>query len=201
MAARRIGTALREILNEIEWIYGVTAGKQLDDFANDRATRYIVERSIEIIAEASRRIPDDLKAVRPEIDWRAMAVRGSCLCGSVCFEVDLPFDHFVNCHCSRCRKATGTAHASNAVVQPNAFRWLSGAELVSRYDLPAARSFATAFCQTCGSPLPHLTRSGRQMIIPAGTFDEPLETSPDRHVHWRSRANWYEHGERLPTSD
>lgn len=64
MAARRIGTALREILNEIEWIYGVTAGKQLDDFANDRATRYIVERSIEIIAEASRRIPDDLKAVR-----------------------------------------------------------------------------------------------------------------------------------------
>ena len=47
MAARKIATALREILNEIEWIYGVTAGKQLDDFANDRATRYIVERSIE----------------------------------------------------------------------------------------------------------------------------------------------------------
>jgi hypothetical protein len=135
------------------------------------------------------------------IEGRAMAVRGSCLCGSVCFEVDLPFDQFVNCHCSRCRKATGTARSSNAVVQPNAFRWLSGEELVSRYDLPAARSFATAFCRTCGSPLPHLTRSGRQMIIPAGTFDEPLDTSPDRHVHWRSRANWYEHGERLSTSE
>jgi uncharacterized protein with HEPN domain len=79
MAARRIGTALREILNEIEWIYGVTAGKQLDDFANDRAMRYIVERSIEIIAEASRRIPDDLKAIRPEIDWRAIAGIGNIL--------------------------------------------------------------------------------------------------------------------------
>jgi uncharacterized protein with HEPN domain len=79
MAARRIETALREILNEIEWIYGVTAGKQLDDFANDRATRYIVERSIEIIAEASRRIPDDVKAVRPEIDWRAIAGIGNIL--------------------------------------------------------------------------------------------------------------------------
>jgi uncharacterized protein with HEPN domain len=57
----------------------VTTGKQIDDFENDRATRYIVERSIEIIAEASRRIPDHLKALRPEIDWRAVAGIGSML--------------------------------------------------------------------------------------------------------------------------
>ena len=73
MAARRIGTALREILNEIEWIYGVTAGKQLADFANDRATRYIVERSIEIIAEASRRIPERIGS--------GASMAGRLLCG------------------------------------------------------------------------------------------------------------------------
>ncbi|MEI9983360.1 MAG: GFA family protein [Aliidongia sp.] len=125
--------------------------------------------------------------------------RGSCLCGSVVFEVATPFDRFVNCHCSRCRKATGTAHASNAVVKAEALRWLQGDELVARYDLPAARSFATAFCRTCGSPLPHLTRSGREAIIPAGTFDEALNQKPDRHVHWSSRARWYDHGEDFPT--
>jgi hypothetical protein len=130
-----------------------------------------------------------------------MGVRGSCLCGGVTFEVDLPFGSFVNCHCSRCRKATGTGHASNAIVRPDALRWLSGEELVSRYDLPTASSFATSFCRTCGSPLPHLTRSGRQAIVPAGTFDEPLNASPDRHVQWGSRANWYRHGNQLPTSE
>jgi uncharacterized protein with HEPN domain len=77
--ARKVGIALSEILNEIDWIGTVTAGKKLDDFARDRATRYIVERSIEIIAEASRRIPEELKALRPEIDWRAVAGIGNML--------------------------------------------------------------------------------------------------------------------------
>ena len=55
-----------------------------------------------------------------------MTVRGGCLCGSVAFEVDLPFVKFVKCHCSRCRGATGSAFATNAYVLPTAFRWLSG---------------------------------------------------------------------------
>ena len=40
------------------------------------------------------------------------AFRGSCICGEVAFEVEGPFDLFLNCHCSRCRKATGTAHSA-----------------------------------------------------------------------------------------
>jgi hypothetical protein len=130
-----------------------------------------------------------------------MRIRGSCQCGGVSFEVDLPFDRFVHCHCSRCRKATGTAHASNAVVQPGAFRWLTGAEHFARFDLPTARSFATSFCRRCGSPLPHATRSGREVIIPAGALDgDPLD-KPDRPVHWSSRARWYAHGDGLPEEE
>jgi uncharacterized protein with HEPN domain len=83
--ARRVETALSEILNEIDWIDALTAGKKLDDFAGDRATRYIVERSIEIIAEASRRIPEELKALRPEIDWRAVAGIGNILRHVSCY--------------------------------------------------------------------------------------------------------------------
>src|SRR6185437_991654 len=93
-----------------------------------------------------------------------MTVHGSCLCGTVRYEVRQPFDKFLYCHCSRCRKATGTAHAANAVVAPEAFRWTAGEDNVVRYDLSTARSFATAFCKTCGSPMPHLTRSGLRVI-------------------------------------
>lgn len=49
------------------------------------------------------------------------AFRGSCLCGEVAFEVEGPFDRFLNCHCSRCRKATGTAHACEAIIHAGAF--------------------------------------------------------------------------------
>jgi hypothetical protein len=52
-----------------------------------------------------------------------MTVRGGCLCGLVEFEVDLPFVKFVKCHCSRCRRTTGSA--ANAYVLPQAFGWLS----------------------------------------------------------------------------
>jgi hypothetical protein len=127
--------------------------------------------------------------------------RGSCLCGEVAFEVDGPFDHFLNCHCSRCRKATGTAHSCEMIVKPSAFRWLRGETSVVRYDLPRARSFATAFCKTCGSPMPHLTRSRREVIVHAGAFDDPLGAVPDRHAQWASRADWYAHGDGLPLED
>jgi len=79
------------------------------------------------------------------------AFRGSCLCGEVAFEVEGPFERFVNCHCSRCRKATGAAHSSEVIVAAAALRWLRGEAAVMRFDLPQARSFATAFCRICGS--------------------------------------------------
>ena len=50
--------------------------------------------------------------------------RGSCLCGEVAFEVEGPFDHFLKCHCSRCRKATGAAHSSEVIVKASALRWI-----------------------------------------------------------------------------
>lgn len=45
-----------------------------------------------------------------------MQIGGSCLCGAVAFKVRLPFHEFVNCHCSRCRKASGSAYAANALA-------------------------------------------------------------------------------------
>ena len=80
-----------------------------------------------------------------------MIATGGCLCSAVAYEVRLPFARFVNCHCSRCRRASGSAHAANAVVVADAFCWTRGGDVVRRFDLPQARSFSVAFCPTCGS--------------------------------------------------
>jgi hypothetical protein len=131
----------------------------------------------------------------------SMVVRGSCLCGPVGYEVGLPFKRFVNCHCVRCRKATGSAYAANAVAEPAAFRWTRGEAEVRRFDLPEARSFATSVCTNCGSPLPHLTRSGREVIIPAGSLDDDPGVKPSSHIFWGSRAPWAPPAGELPTEE
>jgi hypothetical protein len=128
-------------------------------------------------------------------------VRGGSLCGLVEYEVDLPFTKFVKCHCSRCRKATGSAFTANAYVLPSAFRWLSGQDHVARFDYPLAKSFSTSFCRECGSPLPHATRSGREVIVPAGSLWDDPGVSPTIDSRWPSRAPWLSDAINLPTSD
>lgn len=121
-----------------------------------------------------------------------MAVaRGSCLCKQVTYEVEVPFERFYYCHCMRCRKATGSPHASNGFAKPEAFRWLSGRELVKRYDLPEAKRFGLQFCTNCGSKVPHPTRDGTRFVIPMGSLDEDPGVKPQAIVFWGSRAPWY----------
>jgi hypothetical protein len=136
----------------------------------------------------------------------AVQIGGSCLCGSVHYEFNGPILSFNYCHCSRCRKATGSAHASNIFVVPSQFKWTRGEELVARYDLPAAQSFALCFCRTCGTPLPHATRSGKAIVIPVGSLDEDPHVRPGQNIFWDSRAPWFletgglpRHAEYAPT--
>ena len=120
----------------------------------------------------------------------AAPLNGSCLCGGVTFEVQPPFERMVHCHCSRCRKGTGTGHATNLYVQPSQLKWLSGEGSISRYNLPSAKSFGKWFCSQCGSPLPRLTRSGKTAVIPAGSLDTTPPIKPTDHIFWGSRAPW-----------
>src|SRR2546423_8992001 len=125
-----------------------------------------------------------------------MPVRGGCLCGLIEFEADLPFSRFVKCHCSRCRNATGSAFAANAYVLPHAFRWLSGEDKVTRFDLQLPAASRLRFC---GCPLPHATRSGREVIIPAGSLRNDPGVSPTLDSCWQSRARWISELGNLPT--
>lgn len=134
-------------------------------------------------------------------------VVGSCLCGEVTYQYVGSSKVFQYCHCSRCRKVTGSAHASNIIVDPAQFSWLSGEGQVGRYEHPEAKHFATSFCQKCGASLPWLTKSGRAVIIPAGTLDDDPNEKPVHNIYIADKAPWYEEVgslkqfDELPTKD
>jgi hypothetical protein len=126
-------------------------------------------------------------------------VHGSCLCGAVTFMIDPPFQKMVHCHCSRCRKGTGTGHATNLIAPADQLHWLSGEDAISRYQLPGAKRFGKWFCRHCGSPLPRLTPDGKTTVIPAGSLDDSPPITPTDRIFWASRAPWSCSDAALPT--
>jgi len=115
---------------------------------------------------------------------------GSCLCGAVKYEVSGEPKRFYHCHCSRCRKATGTGHASNLFLQPGALKWLSGEDQVRAFKVPEAKRFTNSFCATCGSRLPRQAKDADSVVIPAGSLDEEAPIKPQAHIFCGSRAGW-----------
>ena len=123
---------------------------------------------------------------------------GSCLCGAVKYEVAGEAKRFYHCHCSRCRKASGTGHASNLFLQPGALKWLSGAEHIRAFKVPEAKRFTTQFCEICGGRLPRQPQNTDTVIIPAGSLDEDAPIVPQARIFVESRASWSCTGEELP---
>ncbi len=128
-------------------------------------------------------------------------ITGSCLCGTVAYTVHGPYKAFYLCHCTRCRKKTGSAHASNIFASAESFCWTSGEDSIKRYNLPEAEAFATWFCSECGSAVPHESRRGPLMVIPAGTLDGDPEFAPQHNIYWHDRAGWYDEGKAAPCCD
>jgi len=73
---------------------------------------------------------------------------GSCLCGQVSYAISDDFGIFQYCHCSRCRKFTGNAHAATIIIAIEHFKWTSGEALIGSFEPEDTKHFATAFCKT-----------------------------------------------------
>jgi len=124
-------------------------------------------------------------------------VRGSCLCGGVRFAVRPPFIRASHCHCSRCRKHSGTTGCVQARVWREQFTLLQGEDLIRVYG--KGEGAVKAFCVVCGSSLfggdwP----DGRQVSIRMGAFDEDPGIRPQFHTYVDSRAPWDEITDALP---
>ena len=68
---------LTDIVENIDIIAEFTAGMTFENYVNDRKTVYAVTRALEIISEASRRLPDELTQRHGEIDWEGIAAAGN----------------------------------------------------------------------------------------------------------------------------
>jgi hypothetical protein len=124
-------------------------------------------------------------------------LQGSCLCGAVKYEVSGEPKRFYHCHCKRCRKVTGTGHASNLFLQPAALKWLGGADQVREFKVPEAKRFTNSFCATCGSRLPRQPPGADLVMIPAGSLDDAAPIRPQARIFADSRASWSCGGDEL----
>ena len=121
----------------------------------------------------------------------AERARGSCLCGGVRFEVQLPFRRANVCHCSRCRKHSGAQGLVQGRVARDRFRLVAGEELISVYRPEGGK--VKAFCAVCGSSLfggdwP----DGDEVSVRLGAMDDDPGIRPEYHTYVRSKAPWDE---------
>ena len=128
-------------------------------------------------------------------------LKGSCLCGAVKYEATGEPKRFLHCHCSRCRKASGTGHATNLFLQPGSLRWLAGEEQLRAFKVPEAKRFTNSFCGTCGSRLPRQAAGTDIVLIPAGSLDDESPIAPQGRIFYGSRAQWSCGDEELPVFD
>jgi hypothetical protein len=114
---------------------------------------------------------------------------GSCLCGTVKFELEGEFKKFFLCHCSRCRKSSGSAHCANLFAPGAQLTWLKGEDKLSFYRHEDTH-FARMFCSVCGSNVPIDAKSRGLVVVPAGCLDTDVDITPQAHIFMDSKGNW-----------
>jgi hypothetical protein len=128
-------------------------------------------------------------------------ITGSCLCGAVHFEITPPYLGFWYCHCERCQKSTGSAHAANIFMKREQFRWLTGEDNITIFKHPTAEDYPRAFCKTCGSPVPRFARDGVRWVVQAGLLETDPGIRPQENIFWPLHAPWYETPDHFPKHD
>ena len=123
-------------------------------------------------------------------------IQGACLCGEVRFEVDGSAVDMISCHCSRCRKAYGSAFGTILVVKRDDFRYLQGTKFISNYQSSARVN--RPFCSSCGSRLPIMEEWDPLVGIPAGLLDGDPEIKNTSHIFVGSQASWWAFNDASP---
>jgi hypothetical protein len=124
-----------------------------------------------------------------------MSINGACLCGAVRYEIRGQLLDAGNCHCLMCQKGHGAAHATNANVDPEEFRWTCGKELLSSYE--SSPNSSRLFCSVCGSKL-GATEDGRIDSVTLGTVEGDPGIRPRSHIFVGSKAPWHQITDALP---
>jgi hypothetical protein len=120
---------------------------------------------------------------------------GGCLCGAVQYKVEDAFSYALNCHCSRCRRATGAAFKSFAGIERDKFEVTKGADQLVRFGDALTHD---ARCSVCGAFLFSQVREGRYAHVTLGTLHDDPSIRPTAHIFVGSKAPWFEITDDLP---
>jgi hypothetical protein len=123
--------------------------------------------------------------------------RGSCLCGSVRYELYDELGQFGYCHCRSCQKASGSAHAANAPIDRAKFRLTAGGGILKEFE--SSRGKIRSFCSNCGSPTYAYLRSTPDVLrIRLGSLDTSFLQRPKAHTWVSECASWAPISDALP---
>ena len=123
---------------------------------------------------------------------------GKCECGRVRYQVADEFLYAANCHCSRCRAATGSAFKPFAGVEREKLQLTDGADalLVHGDD-----QLNDTRCATCGGLLFSVVRDGEYVHVALGSLVDAPAIRPSEHIFVGSKAPWYEITDDLPQNE
>ncbi|SJZ45422.1 Uncharacterized conserved protein [Enhydrobacter aerosaccus] len=129
----------------------------------------------------------------PETQPRMLT--GRCFCGAVRYTVSDAFRYAMNCHCSNCRRTTGSAFKPFAGIERAKFSLTQGEDHLLVYGDAEAND---THCRTCGSLLYSLVREGRFVHVPLGTLVDTPTIRPSKHIFVGSKAPWFTITDDLP---
>lgn len=125
-----------------------------------------------------------------------MSMQGRCLCGKVRYRLSASPKKMYYCHCSQCRRASGSSFATNLAVAVQDFQILSGEMTIKAYESrPNKRRW---FCGHCGSPIFSQVTGEAFVYLRAGTLDHDYQLRPQAHIHVGTKAPWFHIMDDLP---
>jgi hypothetical protein len=126
---------------------------------------------------------------------RSRMLTGKCGCGAVRYRVADEFVYALNCHCSNCRAATGSAFKALAGIERDKLQVTDGADKLLVFgdeDLNDTR------CAVCGSLLFSIVREGAYVHVALGSLVDAPTIRPTHHIFVGSKAPWFEITDDLP---
>jgi hypothetical protein len=125
----------------------------------------------------------------------ARRLAGACYCRAVRYAVADEFRYAMNCHCSNCRRTTGSAFKPFAGIERAKLEVIEGRDkllIVGEFDAHDAH------CAACGSLLYSVVRDGAYVHVPLGTVIDAPSIRPNKHIFVGSKAPWFEITDDLP---
>jgi len=123
-------------------------------------------------------------------------MKGSCFCGEVTFEINLDKVEAYHCHCSICRKVTGSKFNTAFTTSADNFKWTGKTDGIKQFQ-KNDKGFSNYFCTNCGCTVPNRYK-GLNFWIPVGLIDDEQHVNVTKHIFVGSKAPYDEISDNLP---